>query len=181
MLGIEARIDRLARHAGENAEDAEERHLAEQLADALLSVADRLRIAGAIRQEDTVRIHRDDIGSRRLRRDDRDSAAALGEVAQAVAQEVAAVQKGAWIYRGTTPIPPPLAHAARAALAQSLAVAGIRYIWEGKALGGRRQSIPDSPHVALHRKSARIFPVLLAAFHSHKGLTTGVPPLHVSA
>jgi len=38
---------------------------------------------------------------------------------------------------------------ARAALEGSLAAAGIRYAWEGKALGGHRRPAADSPHRAL--------------------------------
>jgi len=46
---------------------------------------------------------------------------------------------------------------ARESLDQSLGVAGIRYVWEGKALGGRRKLSNDSPHVALKNPSFRAY------------------------
>ncbi len=46
---------------------------------------------------------------------------------------------------------------AREALEQSLAAEGIRYIWEGKAMGGRRKPAADSPHVALTNPSFRAY------------------------
>jgi uncharacterized protein (DUF488 family) len=46
---------------------------------------------------------------------------------------------------------------ARAALERSLGEAGIRYEWEGKALGGRRKPAPDSPHVALRSPAFRAY------------------------
>lgn len=46
---------------------------------------------------------------------------------------------------------------ARDALAKSLAEAGIRYAWEGKALGGRRKPHVGSPHVALRNDSFRAY------------------------
>lgn len=46
---------------------------------------------------------------------------------------------------------------ARGALEESLAVAGIRYVWEGKALGGRRKLAKDSPHVALKNPGFRAY------------------------
>jgi uncharacterized protein (DUF488 family) len=45
----------------------------------------------------------------------------------------------------------------RAALEQSLAEAGIRYMWEGKTLGGRRRPAKNSPHVALRNESFRAY------------------------
>ena len=48
-------------------------------------------------------------------------------------------------------------HFARAALERSLAEAGIRYEWEGKALGGRRKSAADSPHTALRSPAFRAY------------------------
>jgi uncharacterized protein (DUF488 family) len=48
-------------------------------------------------------------------------------------------------------------HFGREALAQSLPPAGIDYVWEGKALGGRRRSLGDSPHVALRNDSFRAY------------------------
>lgn len=46
---------------------------------------------------------------------------------------------------------------AQDALAMSLAEAGIRYAWEGKALGGRRKPRVGSPHVALSNESFRAY------------------------
>ena len=46
---------------------------------------------------------------------------------------------------------------AREALETSLAAAGIRYIWEGKALGGRRKSSQDSPNIALRNSGFRAY------------------------
>lgn len=48
-------------------------------------------------------------------------------------------------------------HFARAALEQSLAGAGIRYVWEGTALGGRRKPVKDSPHTALRNEGFRAY------------------------
>ena len=46
---------------------------------------------------------------------------------------------------------------ARAALQRLLAEAGIRYAWEGKDLGGRRQPAGDSPHIALKEPGFRAY------------------------
>ena len=46
---------------------------------------------------------------------------------------------------------------AREALEKSLADAGIRYLWEGKALGGRRKPASGSPHVALRNDGFRAY------------------------
>lgn len=46
---------------------------------------------------------------------------------------------------------------ARAALARSLAATGIRYLWEGRALGGRRKPAADSPHTALKAPGFRAY------------------------
>jgi uncharacterized protein (DUF488 family) len=46
---------------------------------------------------------------------------------------------------------------ARASLEISLAGAGIRYVWEGTALGGRRKPEPDSPHIALGNPGFRAY------------------------
>lgn len=46
---------------------------------------------------------------------------------------------------------------ARESLDQSLADAGVRYVWEGKALGGRRKLPDDSPHVALRNPRFRAY------------------------
>ena len=46
---------------------------------------------------------------------------------------------------------------AREALEQSLATAGIGYLWEGSALGGRRKPAKESPHVALRNPGFRAY------------------------
>jgi uncharacterized protein (DUF488 family) len=46
---------------------------------------------------------------------------------------------------------------AREALEKSLADAGVRYLWEGKALGGRRRPASGSPHVALRNDGFRAY------------------------
>jgi uncharacterized protein (DUF488 family) len=46
---------------------------------------------------------------------------------------------------------------ARESLDKSLADAGVRYVWEGKALGGRRKLEPDSPHLALRNPGFRAY------------------------
>ena len=48
-------------------------------------------------------------------------------------------------------------HFAREALERSLADAGIRYVWEGKDLGGRRKLARNSPHVALRNPGFRAY------------------------
>lgn len=48
-------------------------------------------------------------------------------------------------------------HFARAALEKSLAGAGIRYLWEGAALGGRRRPGKISPHTALRNAGFRAY------------------------
>jgi uncharacterized protein (DUF488 family) len=48
-------------------------------------------------------------------------------------------------------------HFGRAALEQSLPAEGIRYVWEGEALGGRRKPSVDSPHVALRHPAFRAY------------------------
>lgn len=48
-------------------------------------------------------------------------------------------------------------HFARAALEKTLPEAGMAYIWEGGALGGRRRPLPDSPHTALRSASFRAY------------------------
>lgn len=45
----------------------------------------------------------------------------------------------------------------RDALERSLLVAGIRYVWEGKSLGGRRKAAADSPHIALRSPGFRAY------------------------
>ena len=46
---------------------------------------------------------------------------------------------------------------AREALEPSLAKAGVRYRWEGNALGGRRKPNKSSPHTALRNASFRAY------------------------
>jgi uncharacterized protein (DUF488 family) len=48
-------------------------------------------------------------------------------------------------------------HFGRSELEQSLPAAGIEYVWEGAALGGRRRPRPDSPHVAMRNASFRAY------------------------
>ena len=46
---------------------------------------------------------------------------------------------------------------ARERLDSSLADAGVRYLWEGTALGGRRKPGKNSPHVALRNGGFRAY------------------------
>ena len=48
-------------------------------------------------------------------------------------------------------------HFGRAALERSLPGAGIRYAWEGEALGGRRKPSAQSPHLALRHPAFRAY------------------------
>ena len=48
-------------------------------------------------------------------------------------------------------------HFGRSELERSLPAAGIEYVWEGAALGGRRRPRPDSPHVAMRNASFRAY------------------------
>ena len=48
-------------------------------------------------------------------------------------------------------------HFGRSELERSLPAAGIEYVWEGKALGGRRRARADSPHVAMRNDSFRAY------------------------
>lgn len=48
-------------------------------------------------------------------------------------------------------------HFGRAALEESLPLAGIDYVWEGASLGGRRRARKDTPHVALRNESFRAY------------------------
>jgi len=45
----------------------------------------------------------------------------------------------------------------REALERSLLGAGIRYVWEGKSLGGRRKAVAGSRHVALRSPGFRAY------------------------
>lgn len=59
---------------------------------------------------------------------------------------------------------------ARESLECSLADAGIRYVWEGKALGGRRKSGKNSPHVALRNPGFRAYADYMADGTFREGL-----------
>jgi uncharacterized protein (DUF488 family) len=59
---------------------------------------------------------------------------------------------------------------AREALEQSLAEAGIRYLWEGNALGGRRKPGAKSPNVALKNPSFRAYADHMATENFREGL-----------
>ncbi len=48
-------------------------------------------------------------------------------------------------------------HFSRALLDHDLGAAGVRYAWEGEALGGRRRPRADSPHCALRNDSFRAY------------------------
>ena len=45
----------------------------------------------------------------------------------------------------------------REALERSLSDSGVRYIWEGRELGGRRKPVKDSAHTALRNGSFRAY------------------------
>jgi uncharacterized protein (DUF488 family) len=59
---------------------------------------------------------------------------------------------------------------ARDSLDKSLADAGIRYVWEGKALGGRRKLEKNSPHVALRNPAFRAYADHMATDEYHRGV-----------
>lgn len=59
---------------------------------------------------------------------------------------------------------------AREALEKSLADAGIRYLWEGSALGGRRRPGRNSPNVALKNASFRAYADHMATEAFQEGL-----------
>ena len=54
----------------------------------------------------------------------------------------------------------------REALENSLALAGMHYVWEGRALGGRRRGVKASRHTALKSESFRAYAdhMMTAAF-----------------
>jgi len=58
----------------------------------------------------------------------------------------------------------------RDALEASLAGAGIRYVWEGKSLGGRRKAAADSPHIALRSPGFRAYADYMATEEFRAGL-----------
>jgi uncharacterized protein (DUF488 family) len=64
----------------------------------------------------------------------------------------------------------------RDALEASLAGAGIRYVWEGKSLGGRRKAAADSPHVALRSPGFRAYADHMETedFHAGAGRLLGL-------
>ncbi len=59
---------------------------------------------------------------------------------------------------------------ARAALEPALSVADIRYVWEGKALGGRRKLAKDSPHAALKSPGFRAYADHMATEEFRRGV-----------
>ena len=59
---------------------------------------------------------------------------------------------------------------AREALEKSLADSGIRYLWEGIALGGRRKLSNDSPHVALKNPGFRAYADHMTTTEFREGL-----------
>ena len=59
---------------------------------------------------------------------------------------------------------------AREALERSLGEAGIRYVWEGEALGGRRKASRDSPHIALRSPGFRAYADHMATREFHDGM-----------
>lgn len=60
---------------------------------------------------------------------------------------------------------------ARAALERSLAASGIRYVWEGQALGGRRKPEAASPHIALKEPGFRAYADHMTTEVFREGLT----------
>jgi uncharacterized protein (DUF488 family) len=61
-------------------------------------------------------------------------------------------------------------HFGRGELEQSLPAEGIRYVWEGKALGGRRRPRADSPHVAMRNDSFRAYADHMQSEEFHAGV-----------
>lgn len=62
-------------------------------------------------------------------------------------------------------------HFARAALEQSLSAAGIHYVWEGRALGGRRKLALDTPHAALKSPGFRAYADHMGSKEFQEGVT----------
>lgn len=58
----------------------------------------------------------------------------------------------------------------REALERSLADAGIRYMWEGGALGGRRRAQKNSPHTAFRNESFRAYADHMATGEFHQAI-----------
>jgi uncharacterized protein (DUF488 family) len=63
-------------------------------------------------------------------------------------------------------------HFTRDSFDKSLADAGVRYVWEGKALGGRRKLEKNSPHVALKNPGFRAFAGYMATEDFQRALDT---------
>jgi uncharacterized protein (DUF488 family) len=61
---------------------------------------------------------------------------------------------------------------ARDSLDKSLADASVRYVWEGKALGGRRKLEKNSPHVALKNPGFRAYAGHMATEEFRRALDT---------
>jgi uncharacterized protein (DUF488 family) len=61
-------------------------------------------------------------------------------------------------------------HFGRAELEKSLPAAGVRYLWEGAALGGRRRARRDSPHVAMRNESFRAYADHMQTGEFHEGI-----------
>lgn len=61
-------------------------------------------------------------------------------------------------------------HFARAALEESLPRAGMRYVWEGQALGGRRRLAEGSPNIALRNSSFRAYADHMATGEFREGI-----------
>jgi uncharacterized protein (DUF488 family) len=59
---------------------------------------------------------------------------------------------------------------AREPIEKSLAGSGIRYVWEGKSLGGRRKLAADSPHVALKSPAFRAYADYMATGEFRSGM-----------
>jgi uncharacterized protein (DUF488 family) len=59
---------------------------------------------------------------------------------------------------------------AREALERSLGEGGIRYVWEGKALGGRRRLAKDTPHIALKSPAFRAYAGHMTTAEFREGL-----------
>jgi uncharacterized protein (DUF488 family) len=59
---------------------------------------------------------------------------------------------------------------ARETLERSLGEAGIRYVWEGKALGGRRRLAKDTLHIALRSPAFRAYAGHMTTAEFREGL-----------
>ena len=61
-------------------------------------------------------------------------------------------------------------HFGRGELERSIPEAGVDYVWEGKALGGRRRARRDSPHVAMRNESFRAYADHMQSDEFHAGI-----------